>query len=154
MDDIKKMQKDSSETPKKKNKTLTIKVNRTSAIILGVVVLVVAALFIGKAWGADRQKKADAKSNPFSSRTANTPISNRWTSVGTITTVSDSSITVKDSRGQEKVAAITKDTKIVNRKNEDLKPSDLKKDQRIIISGTKDEKDKNKLSATRIRLQQ
>lgn len=139
----------------KKNKTMTLKVNRKLFLVLLAVAVLLVTFFIGKSYGVSQQKEADKKNNPLTSRTnGNSSVSNRWTSVGTVIEVSDKSIKIKDSRDQEKTASITKETKIVNRKGESLSAKDLKKDQKVIVSGTKDEKDEKKLTATRIRLQQ
>lgn len=157
MEDVRVPQK-SDEAPaaaksKKKNRTVTFRINRNVLFVGIAVIFVIGVYFLGVHQG---QKKAKPSTqSPASLDRANAAAtSNRWTSVGTVQEVSDSSIKVKDSRDEVKQAAITKDTKIVNRKGEQLKASDIKKDQRVIISGTKDEKDKNKLTATRIRLQQ
>lgn len=138
---------------RKKTKAVTIKLNRKTFTVAAGVVVLVGVFILGTVYGMNRQEKADNKKNPFSSRTTPATNSNRWTSVGTITEVSDSKIKVKDSRDQEKEATITKDTQIVNRKGDKLAAKDLKKDQKVIVSGEKDAKDDKKLTVTRIRLQ-
>lgn len=138
----------------KKNRTLTLKINRDVLIILIAIVLAVVTYFIGYHNGQESDKKGRAGSLSDMSRQNSESLSNRWTSVGTVTEISDSKIKVKDSRGDTKEAAITKDTIIVDRKGTKLATKDIKKDQRVIVSGTKDTKDKNKLTTTRIRIQQ
>lgn len=156
MDDVKVVHKETPEAPKptKKSRKLKVKFNKTGALAIGVVVLVVAALFVGKSWGTSSQKKANEKANPFANRSTERAITNRFTSVGKVTAISDKSITVKDARDQEKTATVNGDTKIVDRKGKPVKVGDIAKDARVIMSGTKDEKDDKKLTATRIRLQQ
>ena len=138
--------------PKKtrKSKNVTLIMNRRMFTILVVVLVLVVVFFLGSAYGS---RKSDSKGNSSgaSSNSDRPSTSNRWTSVGTVQEISDSKIKVKDSRDQEKEAAINKETKIVDRKGTVLKTSDIKKDQRVIVSG---EKDGDKLVATRIRLQQ
>lgn len=134
---------------KKKGRAITIRLSLRVAIVCGIILLLLASFVSGTIYGEHRQKQAKY-TNPRSHNASNVS-SNRWASVGTILEVSDSEIKVKDSRNQEKVAKITKDTKIVDRKGTNLTTKELKKDQRVIVSG---EKDGNKLTATRIRLQQ
>lgn len=136
----------------KKNKTVTLKVNRDVLAVIIAVVLIGAAYFIGFHNGQEDAKKNPSSSAASLSRQNGESVSNRWTSVGTVQEVSDNSIKVVDSRKETKQAKITKDTTIVDRKGTKLTAKDIKKDQRVIISGTKD--DKNNLTATRIRIQQ
>lgn len=121
-----------------------------------VVLLLLGGTFVaGMNYGENKQKKHQTKSlADLSKSSPSAALQNRWTSVGTVQEVSDSKIKVKDSRNETKEASITKDTIIVDRKGTKLTAKDIKKDQRVIVSGTKDEKDKNKLTATRIRIQQ
>lgn len=136
----------------KKNRTVTLKVNRDVLVIVIALVLIIAAYFVGFQKGETKGKNDRSSSLSSSSRQNGESVSNRWTSVGTVQEISDSSIKVVDSRKETKQAKITKDTTIVDRKGTKLTAKDIKKDQRVIISGTKD--DKNNLTATRIRIQQ
>lgn len=115
--------------------------NRNLFLIGSAVLVLVVVFLLGSAYGSNKQKH---KVSSSLQNTRSSQLANRWTALGTIVEVSDSQIKVKDSRNQEKTAAITKDTKIVNRQGDTLKPSDLKKDQRVITSG---EKDGDKLTA-------
>ncbi|RTK95082.1 hypothetical protein EKI60_01350 [Candidatus Saccharibacteria bacterium] len=147
MDDI--TVRDSNDAPKKskRSKNVTFVFNRKAFYVASAIVVLVVVFFLGSAYGSKKDGKAsNAGSSPRSSSS-----SNRWTSVGTVQEISDAKVKVKDSRGQEKEAEINKETKIVDRKGTALKPADIKKDSRVIVSG---EKDGDKLTATRIRLQQ
>ena len=75
----------------------------------------------------------------------------RWSAIGTVQEVSDKVIKVKNSKGDVQEAQITKDTIITDKtaKKTDIKA--VAKDQKVIISGTKD--DKGKLTALRIRIE-
>lgn len=138
------------ELPKKTERSKTITLNRNLFFVCLAVLVLILVFFLGSAYGGNKQQdNTNRRESSDSARSASS--SSRWTSVGTVLEISDSKIKVVDSRKQEKTAEITKDTKIVNRKGETVKTSDIKKDQRVIISG---EKDGDKLNATRIRLQQ
>lgn len=144
--------KDVKDKSKKKNRTVTLRVNRDVLMVLVAVVLIASAYFIGVNKGENKTSKT-AKNGLSSTAEKNAATSsNRWTSVGSVEEVSESNIKVKDSRNEVKDAKITKDTSIVDRKGTKLTAKDIKKDQRVIVSGTKD--DKNVLTATRIRIQQ
>lgn len=153
MEDVSVPVKNESSKKPKKNRTVTLKINRDILVIIIAAVLVIAAYFVGVHNGREQAKK-DRTSSLSNLERGNNPASasNRWTSVGTVQEASDNSIKVVDSRKETKQAKITKDTTIVDRKGTKLAAKDIKKDQRVIISGTKD--DKGNLTATRIRIQQ
>lgn len=136
----------SSKKPKK-SRNIHLKVNRKTATIIGSVAIVVVVFLLGAMYGTHQQKEADKRSG--SGRLA-AAAQDRWTAVGTITEVSESKIKVKDVRGEEKEADVTSDTTIVDSKSQKIAAKDLKKDQKVIVTGTKDGK---KLKATRIRVQ-
>lgn len=142
---------DLNHTKPKKSRTVTMKVNRDVLTIGIALLLVVAAYFVGYHNGQNHPSNKNSLTTSDSVRQNASAASNRWTSVGIVTEVTESSIKVKDSRGQIKDAKITKDTTIVDRKGTKLTTKEIKKDTRVIISGTKDG---NTLSATRIRIQQ
>ena len=135
------------EKKKRASRSVTLKLNLNFFYVAIAIVVLVVVFFLGRA-SSDTDSKSTAKDSPLS---ASSRSQNRWTSVGNVEEVSDAKIKVKDSRDQVKEASITKDTKIVDRKGTNLKASDIKKAQRVIISG---EKDGEKLIATRIRIQQ
>lgn len=137
-----------SKKKKSSNMSVTIRFNRTFFMVALAVIVLVVVFFLGSSYGANQEKGKSGSSSRTNSSLIN---QNRWTAVGTVQEVSDSQIKVKDSRDQIKEASITKETKIVDRKGTDLSAKDIKKDQRVIISG---EKDGDKLTATRIRIQQ
>ncbi len=136
----------------KKNRIITLRINRDILMVAVAVLLIVAAYFVGVNKGENKSKntRKDGLAS-LTSRTAESS-SNRWTSVGSVQEVSETAVKVKDSRGKVKDAKITKDTAIVDRTGTKLTTKDIKKDQRVIVSGTKDAKDV--LTATRIRIQQ
>ncbi len=118
------------------------------------ILLIIGAYFLGSHQGAQKQKKADEKAHPsaVNASGSNPASQNRWTSVGTVQDISATSITVKDSRGETKQAKIESNTAVVDSKAAKTNVQAIKKDQKVIISGTKD--DKGNLTATRIRIQQ
>lgn len=136
----------------KKKRIITLRVNRDLLTIGIAIVLIVVAYMVGVQNGEDKAKKNGKAGSSDITRQSSASMSNRWTSVGMVQEVSDRAIKVKDSRNEVKDAKITKDTSIVDRKGAKLTTKDIKKDQRVIVSGTKD--DKNTLTATRIRIQQ
>ena len=150
-DDIVSAPQDAPQKPKK-SKHITFVFNRNAFYIASAVIVLVVVFFLGSAYGSRNESKTTKLTDPKTA--ASRATQNRWTSIGTVQEVSDTKIKVKDSRDEVKEATINKETKIVDRKGTTLKPSDIKKDSRVIISGTKDEKDEKKLTATRIRLQQ
>lgn len=142
-----------SKTPKSKNKRMvTLRISREVLIIIIAAVLILAAYFVGVKNGKDSINKSRRENSSDLAKRDSSASSNRWTAVGNVQEISDTNIKVKDSRDEVKDAKITKDTTIVDRKGTKLAAKDLKKDQRVIVSGTKD--DKGALTATRIRLQQ
>ena len=78
--------------------------------------------------------------------------SRRWSAIGTITDVNDKTIKIKDSRDKEESANFTKDTSVIGSDGKKTDVKALKKGQKIIISGEKDDKDQNR-TVTRIRIQ-
>ncbi len=122
-------------------------------LIVAIIGLVLGGVYYaGIKKGESRSKAANSKLSSSTTKKANDTASNRWTSVGTVLEVSADSIKVKDSRGETKQAKITKDTVVVDKKGTKLSAKDIKKDQRVIVSGTKDAK--NNLTTSRIRIQQ
>lgn len=125
------------------------KIPKTVRIIILVIFLVIFSFIAGCKYGSSKEKSKIEKTKS-TTKTSNSAVSNRWTAVGLITEISDTQIKVVDSRKKEYVAEINKDTSILDRKGTKLSKSDLKKDLKVIITG---EKDKDKLKATRIRIQ-
>lgn len=132
---------------KKLHRVRKVATNRKFLMILAAVVVLAGTFYAGSVYGASQEKK-DSKSASSADATTR---SSRWTTVGTVVEVTDKKIKVKDSRDQEKEATVSDDTQITDRKGNKLTIGDIKKDQRVIVSG---EKDGNNLKATRIRLQQ
>ena len=148
-----------TDTPKKNSKKkirrpkLAISKKRIGQILIVVLVLAsyAAVYYVGDRRGADRQKKADeSKRSSFSRNGANTP-GNRWTAIGTITDVSDKKIKIKNTKGEITEADIVSDTAITDKSGKKVDAKTLKKDQKVVASGVKEDKG-NK--AQRIRLQQ
>ena len=145
-----------AEKPHKRRRVRLPKISKKAGkrlLIVAVIGLVLGGVYYaGVKKGESRSKAASSKLTSSTAKKANDTASNRWTSVGTVLEASADSIKVKDSRGETKQAKITKDTVVVDKKGTKLSAKDIKKDQRVIVSGTKDTK--NNLTATRIRLQQ
>ena len=153
MTDTQSVDSSTDQTKKSKRKRIvTLRINRDLLMVIIAAVLILVAYLVGVQNGEDKSKKSAKAGLSDISRQSSEALSNRWTSVGTVQEVSDATIKVKDSRGETKDAKITKDTNIVDRKGTKLAAKDIKKNQRVIVSGTKD--DKNNLTATRIRIQQ
>lgn len=159
MDDVKPVSVEEKKVSQAKKRKIRIS-KKNIVRFIGVVIVV--ALFAGVYYagdqhGAKRQKAYDDKhrspasvlsrGNPGAS-----PVNNRWSAIGTIQEFNDKSIKVKNSRGEIQEAVINKDTSITDKTAKKVDTKSLKKDARVIVSGTKD--DKGKLTATRIRLQQ
>ncbi len=141
----------------RKKRTALPKLSKPVIYALVSVIVLLVTFIAGVNYGENRQanhKTSESSDGRGRSNSLSSAAQSRWTSVGTVQEVSEKQIKVKDSRNETKEAAITKDTVIVDRKGTKLSAKEIKKDQRVIISGTKDEKDKNKLTATRIRIQQ
>lgn len=136
-----------SQKPKKAKRMITIKMSARTLSILLVVLAIIISFFIGKNYGEKHASPSSKLSN--AARNATGANSNRWTAVGNITEVSETHIKVKDSRGETKEGDIAKDVSITDRTGKKLTPKDLKKDMRVIVSGTKDG---NKQTVTRIRV--
>lgn len=138
-----------AEKPKKLHRARRVAKNKKFRRGVVIILAAVGIFLLGTWYGINHQKKA--QKSALENRSSSAATSNRWTAVGTVTEVSSDKIKVKDSRGQDKEASITKETKIVNRKGEQKSVNDLKKDQKVIVSG---EKDGNNLTVTRIRIQE
>lgn len=151
MEDVRAPQKkDEAASKSKKNRTLTLRVNRDVFMIGVAVVLILVAYFYGVHNGRDQINKDQKAGMSDLNRTA-VATSARWTSVGTVQEVSNSSIKIVDTRKETKQVKIAKDTVVVGRTGEKISAKEIKKGQRVIVSGTTD--DKNNLTATRIRIQ-
>ena len=82
---------------------------------------------------------------------SNTPI-RRWSAIATITAVDAKKISFKDSAGKDQTSNFTKETLVMGSDGKKTDIKALKKDQKIIISGDKDQKGENR-TVTRIRIQ-
>ncbi len=137
---------------KSKSKKVTLTFDRRAGIVVSIIVSLLAAFWLGTLYGSHKNKS----SSTFDTlrEKAKTTSNTRWNGVGTVTEVSNSTITIKESVGGTRMAAITKSTEILDRKNKKISIDQIKKDQRVIVSANKDAKDANKLTATRIRVLQ
>lgn len=142
----------------RKKRRMNIKLSkRTIKVLVGLIVVVgllAGVYYAGDHHGASRQKAYDAK-HPLSALRPNgvatTPITNRWTAIGTVTEVTDKLVKIKDAKGIVQEAIIDKDTAFTDKTGKKVDIKSVKKDVRVIASGTKD--DKGKQTATRIRIQ-
>ena len=148
-------------TASKKVKKISAKLWAKKYFRIVLVITLIAGAGYGLFWagerhGAERQKKADAKTRmPFSSQKSNgakaNPNQARFNVMGTVTKVTDSSIEVKSQNGTTSTIAIDKNTTITNKKGEKQDAKSLKADQKVIVSGsTKPDKSQ---TAERIRIQ-
>ncbi len=121
------------------------------SIVVGVAALLGAVYYLGFTNGENKQK-AVAKKTLISPSASNASTSRRWSAIGSVTDISEKQIKIKDSRGQEQTAVINKDTVITGADGKKTDFTAIKKDSRVIGTGTKNEKG-NTLTATRIRIQ-
>ena len=155
MDDIKPVEKSAPKEKKAKKVTFTIPLGLATKMIIALlaVLLVFGIYKLGDRNGANREKTSKTNGSSFSSAsTANRNASRRWSSIGTITDVNDKTIKVKDARGKEQTASFTKDTIVTSSDGKQTDAKALKKDQKVIVTGDKDEKGNN-LTVSRIRIQ-
>jgi hypothetical protein len=123
---------------------------------LTVIILAIGIYYLGDQNGSKRQKKiSESKQQVVSSSLPqiSTVVSRRWSAVGAVEEVSDRSIKVINSKGDFIESFITKATVITGTDGKITELKAVKKGSRIIAIGTKDEKDQNILTATRIRIQ-
>jgi len=134
---------------KSKLKLIEPRISKNILFITLAIVLLAVSFLIGMKYGVNKEKNVSNKATTNNSA-AKPLVSNRWNAIGIISEINESNIKVIDPRKKEYNAQITKDTMIVDRKGTKLTTKDLKKDQKVIISG---DKNGDKFRATRIRIQ-
>ncbi len=157
----------SEELTPKKSKSIRIKggakkvirftkkpVVKIPIIILVVIAAAYGIFYLGQQSGAKNQKAEDAKTIASAKKNPTNPSSslmNRKTFIGTVSSVNDKALEITPRTGDKVTIKITSDTKVTgsDAKKTDVKA--IKKDQKVIVSTTKD-KD-GKYTATRIRIQ-
>lgn len=135
-----------------KKRGLTVKLGEKSFVLLGIIIAVALVFGIGYKAGVSHQKKEVAAQRSKNLRSQSfLDTLPRWTSIGTITNITENKLVLKDIRGDTKEAKLTKESRITDRMGKTLTRNDLKKDQKIIVSGERDKK--GNLTVTRIRVQ-
>lgn len=141
--------KSEKKTRSNKKLTFTITMGLVTKIILG---LIVVAILLGVyKLGVNNGKDQKANQSPASRlQSAANSASKRWSQIGTVTEVTDSKIKIKDSKGEEE-ALVNGETVVTGSDGKKADIKAVKKDQRVVATGTKD--DKGVQTATRIRIQ-
>lgn len=124
-------------------------------IVLLVVVCAYGIFYAGQQSGAKKQKAEDAKAVATSTKTSSSrsrTSMSRKTFIGTVASITDQVIEISPRTGDKTKVTINSETRITG---SDGKKSDIqaiKKDQKVIVSTTKDKEGKS-YTATRIRIQ-
>lgn len=157
MEEVEVVEKKNKPTKSAKKVTFTITFNLIVKVIIAAAVLLLlfGVYTLGMNNGKDDAKKTGPSSNAgyrdSMMNGSNSPL-RRWSAIATITDVNDKKLSFKDSAGKEQTATFTKETVFLGSDGKKTDVKALKKDQKVIISGEKDEKGENRI-VTRIRLQ-
>lgn len=157
MEEVEVVEKKNKSTKAAKKVTFTITFNLIVKVMITAAVLLL--LFGVYTLGMNNGKEDAKKIVPPSSagyresmmNGSNSPL-RRWSAIATITEVNDKKLSFKDSTGKEQTASFTKETVFLGSDGKKTDVKALKKDQKVIISGDKDEKGENR-TVSRIRLQ-
>lgn len=123
-------------------------------IVLLVIACAYGIFYLGQQSGIAKQKELDKKLVSSSrDRSTDRPSAtqNRKTFIGTVASISDKQIEVTPRTGDKAKVVITETTRITGSDGKKTDVKAIKKDQKVIVSTTKD-KD-GKYTATRIRIQ-
>ncbi|MCX6727556.1 MAG: hypothetical protein NTX11_01960 [Candidatus Saccharibacteria bacterium] len=157
MEEVEVVEKKKKQSKPAKKVTFTITFNLIVKLIIAAAILLV--LFGVYTLGTNNGKKNAKTTLPTPvagyrdsmMNGSNTPI-RRWSAIATITAVDAKKISFKDSAGKDQTANFTKETLVMGSDGKKTDIKALKKDQKIIISGDKDQKGENR-TVTRIRIQ-
>jgi hypothetical protein len=157
MEEVEVVEKKTKSTKSAKKVTFTITFNLiVKLIIAGAIILVLFGVYTLGTKNGKENAKTSVSSSSAGNRDSmlngsNSPL-RRWSAIATITEVSDKKLSFKDSAGKEQKASFTKETAFLGSDGKKTDVKALKKDQKVIISGEKDEKGENR-TVTRIRIQ-
>ena len=123
-------------------------------IVILVAVYSYGLFYLGQQSGAKKQKEIDAKKIAAATTQKKNSLPsmlNRKTFIGTVASISDKSIEIVPKTGNKTKVAINNETRVTGSDAQKTDVKAIKKDQKVIVSTTKD-KD-GKYTATRIRIQ-
>ena len=145
--------------PSKPAKKVTFTITFNLIVKLVIVAAILLVLFGVYTLGSNNGKKNAKITLPTpgagyrdSMMNGSNPPIRRWSAIATITDVNDKKISFKDSQNKEQSATFTKESSVIGSDGKKTDFKALKKDQKIIISGDKDQKGENR-TVTRIRIQ-
>ncbi len=157
MEEVEVVEKPKKPTKSAKKVTFTITFNLiVKLIIAGAILLVLFGVYMlgtknGKENAYTRVSSSNSGNRDAMSSGSSSPL-RRWTAIATIIDVNDKKLSFKDSAGKEQTATFTKESVFLGSDGKKTDVKALKKDQKVIISGNKDEKGENR-TVTRIRIQ-
>lgn len=144
--------------PKKSKKAFKSFVKKPVVKIVLIVILVVAysygLFYLGQQSGVKKQKELDAKKVSTAleqNKNRLPPMMNRKTFIGSISSIDKKTIEITPRTGDKVKVSINDETRITGSDAKKIDFAALKKDQKVIVSTTKDKN--GSYTATRIRIQ-